>query len=130
MQDQLEHLRALADESRLDIMLFLLHTGGKDGQPLSYTVSEIAERFKISMSTVSHHLQELKRVGIVRMERHGKERVYQADLDYMISQVEAIHKRLIQKREMIRQGIPGCPTELLVEFLTKNKPVGSTEATN
>jgi hypothetical protein len=63
------------------------------------------------------------------MERNGKERVYQADLDYVISQVEALYTRLLQKRELLKKGISGCPTELLVEFLTKNKPEGSTEAT-
>jgi DNA-binding transcriptional ArsR family regulator len=120
MREQVGTLRAFADESRMDIFLFLMHRGTTNGEMGSFTVSEIAERMQISLSTVSHHLQELKRVGLLKVERQGKERYYRVDLDYLIDIVENLYQKLLKKRELIQQGIPGCPTELLVEFVTKN----------
>ncbi len=117
MRESAEFLRALTDESRLDIYIFLQHSNPQNGQLPSYTVSEIAERFNISMSTVSHHLQELKRVGIVRMERQGKERYYQIDLDYMIERLGQMYGRLLAKREMLSRGISGCPMDIQKEML-------------
>lgn len=120
MREQVGTLRAFADESRMDIFLFLMHRGTTNGEMGSFTVSEIAERMQISLSTVSHHLQELKRVGLLKVERQGKERYYRVDLDYLIDIVGNLYQKLLKKRELIKQGIPGCPTELLVEFVTKN----------
>jgi DNA-binding transcriptional ArsR family regulator len=119
MRETTEFLRALTDESRLDIYIFLQHSNPQNGQLPSYTVSEIAERFNISMSTVSHHLQELKRVGIVKVERQGKERYYQIDLDYMIARLGQLYGRLLAKREMLRQGLAGCPMDKTVEILNR-----------
>jgi len=117
MQETMEFLRGLTDESRLDIYIFLQHSGPQNGKMPSYTVSEIAERFNISMSTVSHHLQELKRVGIVSVERRGKERYYQIDLDYMIERLGQMYGRLLVKREMLRRGASGCPMDMTMDML-------------
>ena len=38
----------------------------------SYCVGELGERLSIAPSTVSHHLKELNRSGLIRMERQGK----------------------------------------------------------
>ena len=38
----------------------------------SYCVGELAEKLSISPSTVSHHLKELNRAGLINMERQGK----------------------------------------------------------
>jgi len=117
MQETMEFLRGLTDESRLDIYIFLQHSGPQNGKMPSYTVSEIAERFNISMSTVSHHLQELKRVGIVSVERRGKERYYQIDLDHMIERLGQLYGRLLVKREMLRRGAAGCPMDMTMDML-------------
>src|SRR5690349_12105463 len=85
MQSHVEFMRAYGDETRSDILILLNYVGAPNWQLPSYTVSEIAERVRllqkndISLSTVSHHLQELKRLGIVQVERSGKERYYQLD---------------------------------------------------
>jgi len=34
-------------------------------------VTEIAERFSLAQSTVSHHLKELYNAGLIKMEREG-----------------------------------------------------------
>jgi DNA-binding transcriptional ArsR family regulator len=96
-----------------------MHRGTDEGELASFTVSEIGERFNISLSTVSHHLQELKRVGLLKMERRGKERYYQVDIDNIIEQVGILYQRLLKKRELIRQGIQVCPQEYLVEYFNR-----------
>ncbi len=68
--------RALADESRLGIFQ-LIRERCRSGSPLSenaigQTVSEIASQFDLSLSTVSHHLKELKRAGLIECEKRGR----------------------------------------------------------
>lgn len=130
-----EFVRAFADETRMDIISFLSYTGAPDWQLRSYTVSEIAERVRmlqktdISLSTVSHHLQELKRIGIVKVERSGKERYYQLDLDHEIERVGSWYKRLLVKREMIRQRKPFCLADIEA-MLNANKEAGQDNSLN
>lgn len=38
----------------------------------SYCVGELGERLSIAPSTVSHHLKELNRAGLIKMKRQGK----------------------------------------------------------
>jgi DNA-binding transcriptional ArsR family regulator len=61
--------RAIANESRLKILLLLIEIGSKH-------VSEIAEELDLSVSNVSHHMSKLDDLGFVRRERHGKEVYY------------------------------------------------------
>lgn len=109
IKEHADFLRAYSDESRLDIIIFLLHSPDGSGKLPSYSVSEIATRFHISMSTVSHHLQELRRVGVVKMERRGKERYYQLDLDYIIERVGGWYQRLLERRDRLQNGTNVCP---------------------
>jgi DNA-binding transcriptional ArsR family regulator len=60
-------LRALADPTRLKIMLML---EGKDR-----TVGEIVDFFELSQPTISRHLQSLTVAGLVRRQKKGQ-RVY------------------------------------------------------
>jgi DNA-binding transcriptional ArsR family regulator len=55
--------RALSDENRLRILLFL-NEGKK-------SVSQIVEALNLSQPLVSHHLRELKRTLLVEVERKG-----------------------------------------------------------
>jgi ArsR family transcriptional regulator, zinc-responsive transcriptional repressor len=56
-------VRSLSDENRLRILLTL--SNGKK------TVSKIVEEVDLSQSLVSHHLKELRRSLVVRIERKG-----------------------------------------------------------
>lgn len=67
-QIDVEVLKALADETRLEI-LDLLGLG-------EMNVNEIASHHRISRPTISHHLQILKRAGIVSSRKDGKEIYY------------------------------------------------------
>lgn len=55
--------KSLADENRLRILLWL--GNGKK------SVSRIAEELNLSQPLVSHHLRELKRSLLVKVERRG-----------------------------------------------------------
>ena len=68
--------KALSDPNRLAILELLRKEcggscrleGGEDGS----TVSAIAERFDIALSTVSHHLKELKNCGLIDCVKRGQ----------------------------------------------------------
>src|SRR5216683_6426965 len=60
------YYRALGDTNRLRIVQILVTEGE---QP----VSELARRLRISQPLMSWHLHRLRRAGIVRMERMGRE---------------------------------------------------------
>ena len=68
MKDELEILKALADETRLKIVKFLL-----DGEKC---VCEIFPKVKRTQSTVSIHLNDLKKVGILKSRREGQKIYY------------------------------------------------------
>jgi biotin operon repressor len=73
MEDLIETYKALADETRLRILGLVAerpHTGW-----------QLAEALRVSQPVVSHHVEKLKRAGLVREVREGKERVYGLNRD-------------------------------------------------
>lgn len=65
---------ALGHESRLAILQFLVECGpeGADASTMSAALS-------IPWTTLSHHLDHLKRTGLVRAEREGRRLVHTAE---------------------------------------------------
>ena len=69
--------KALWDENRLAIFQLLRErcAGGcevsEDGA--NRTVTEIAKDFDLALSTVSHHLKELRNAGLIICEKRGKQ---------------------------------------------------------
>ena len=59
-----DRLRALADADRLRIVQML-----RNGER---TVSQIAARVELKLAMASHHLQILKRAGIVEAQKKGR----------------------------------------------------------
>lgn len=88
----IELLRAMADETRQEILRHLCTPGA--GQMKAYSVTEIAEQVSLSASTVSHHLQTLRRSGLVEVERHGKERRYSIKLGLLRQSVTQFYDLL------------------------------------
>jgi biotin operon repressor len=73
MEDLIETYKALADETRLRILGLVAerpHTGW-----------QLAEALRASQPVVSHHVEKLKRAGLLREVREGKERVYGLNRD-------------------------------------------------
>ena len=65
-------LKALASETRQQILFQFV-----DGRPR--TVSEVAQAAGLVISTVSEHLSQMRRAGIVQATREGKEVYYCPD---------------------------------------------------
>jgi len=68
--------KALGDESRMRIFQSLRVRCGAgcqvDDAGAARTVSEIAREFDLALSTVSHHIKELRNAGLVRCERRAQ----------------------------------------------------------
>jgi len=75
-------LKALADETRLDILKLL---GNKE-----MNVNEIAQNSRVSRPTISHHLQIMKRARIVEARKEGKETFYSVNNYVLTSLAQSI----------------------------------------
>ena len=66
-------LKALANDNRMAIFEYLRRQEVSVLKaPDCPSVGEIASEFDLALSTVSHHLKELYRAGLIRCERRGK----------------------------------------------------------
>lgn len=72
-----EILSALGDEMRQHLILVMMESGSCSG----LRVNEIAEKTNLSRPAVSHHLQILKRAGLVKVRREGTKNFYYFDAD-------------------------------------------------
>ena len=68
--------RALGDPNRLAIFKLVrsccAEDSGLSSDELRNSVTQIAKQFDLSLSTVSHHLKELRHAGLIRCERRGQ----------------------------------------------------------
>lgn len=62
---QLAHLKAVADETRLTLLLTLLHAEE------AVCVCNLLPGVSVGQATVSHHLKVLREAGLVAVERRG-----------------------------------------------------------
>jgi DNA-binding transcriptional ArsR family regulator len=72
-----EVFKALANPNRLQIFLRLISccppgTKCSSEAAVRRCVGELGQDLEIDPSTVSHHLKELRRAGLIRVERRGK----------------------------------------------------------
>ncbi len=72
-----EVFKALANPNRLRIFLRLISccppgTKCSSEEAVRRCVGELGQDLEIDPSTVSHHLKELRRAGLIRVERRGK----------------------------------------------------------
>lgn len=77
-KDAVEALSALAQESRLDIFRLLVRKG-----PQGLSPGELSEAMEIPPATMSFHLKELSRAGLLTSRREGRSIIYSADFDGM-----------------------------------------------
>ena len=76
--------KSLADENRLRILL-CLGTGKK-------SVSHIVEELNLSQPLVSHHLKELRRALLVKLERKGPFIFYEMTNPGIVEILEALNR--------------------------------------
>lgn len=79
VSDLVKIFKALSDESRLAIFQLIrercggcFRVSGEQAPVRGSSVSEIAEPFDLALSTVSHHLKELKHAGLINCKRQGQ----------------------------------------------------------
>ena len=77
IEDLARVFRALGDPSRLAIYE-VIRRGCADGEghsdeELRRNIGDIAGEFELSLSTVSHHIKELRNAGLIRCERRGQQ---------------------------------------------------------
>jgi ArsR family transcriptional regulator len=70
-------LAALAHETRLAIFRRLVRTG-----PAGESAGELARQFEVPPQTLSFHLKELVRAGLLRARRDGRHIYYAPDFDH------------------------------------------------
>ena len=75
-------LSALAQESRLAVFRLLVQRG-----PEGLPAGEIAARLKVPQATMSFHLKELSRAGLLRSRQEGRFIYYAPDFKAMQSLV-------------------------------------------
>jgi ArsR family transcriptional regulator len=76
--DVIESLAALAQESRLAIFRMLVKRG-----PEGFTPTQLGEKLNVSSPTLSFHLKELQRAGLVDVRRDGRFLYYRPNFTHM-----------------------------------------------
>jgi ArsR family transcriptional regulator len=89
--------KALSDENRLAIFQ-LIREGCSPDRPLTEAqvggyVSEIAQHFDLALSTVSHHLKELRNARLIHCKKQGQW-VYCTPNQGVIQEIEAFLQRV------------------------------------
>ena len=88
--------KALSDPNRLKILQLLRECCGPGGCRLSQednnnSISKVADQFDLALSTVSHHIKELRRAGLIVCEKRGQT-VYCVPNESVLEQVEEFAK--------------------------------------
>ena len=89
--------KALGDPTRLAIFELVREVGdfdkGHAPGEIDGSISRIASRFDLSLSTVSHHIKELRRAGLIRCERRGQSIFCSAEPDVLAEVAQFLVRR-------------------------------------
>lgn len=99
-----EMFKALSNPHRLSIFLSLVDCCPRAERTVSPDearryVGELGEKLDIAPSTVSHHIKELRRAGLIRVERRGKNILCWADKDALRAMVQLLGGEMFERRE-------------------------------
>lgn len=92
-------LAALAHETRIEVFRLLVRAG-----PGGLAAGAIGNGLDIAAPTLSFHLKELTRAGLVTAERRGRSRIYRADYP-------AMSDLLTFLTEKCCEGVAACAPE-------------------
>jgi ArsR family transcriptional regulator len=96
----LTRLSAIAHETRLAIFRLLVQQG-PDGMP----AGEIAQRLAVAPPTLSFHLKELERAGLIWATRKQRQIIYAADYAGMRALIDFIMRDCCQGHPELCGGI-------------------------
>lgn len=74
--DAISSLAALAHETRMDVFKLLVTAASPDPEAGGLPAGEISGRLSLPAPTLSFHLKELTRAGLVSGERRGRSIIY------------------------------------------------------
>jgi DNA-binding transcriptional ArsR family regulator len=91
-EEVVDALAALAQPSRLELFRVLVRRG-----PAGLAAGQIAARLGIPATTLSFHLAQLSRAGLLRSRRDGRSIVYAADYERMNALLEFLGQNCCQE---------------------------------
>jgi ArsR family transcriptional regulator, arsenate/arsenite/antimonite-responsive transcriptional repressor len=99
LEDYAEAFKALSNPNRLAIFLHLLWCCPPGGlcnfdEEKGKCVGEVGRRLDIAPSTISHHLKELRRSGLIHMEKKGKFTECRVDMEVVTVLADLLTRRL------------------------------------
>lgn len=92
----LDFLKALADESRLNLLRIL----NED----EFTVGDLAQKINLGEPTVSHHLTRLREVGLVTLRMAGNQRYYRVN-DNGLKRFKNMVQEIEQKPSLLEPAV-------------------------
>lgn len=92
----IEAMGALAQETRLRILTFLVTKGGAGAN-----AGEIGEAVDASSSRASFHLSNLAKAGLVTSERQSRNIIYRVDFDAMAGMIGYLVKDCCESNEKV-----------------------------
>jgi len=110
-RDAIEALSALAQETRLAIFRLLVRQG-----PDGMAAGTIGERLDIPAPTLSFHLAQLSRAGLVGSRRDGRSILYAADYRGMNALLAYLTEDCCQGRPELCIGGACGPTPAIVDM--------------
>jgi len=84
--DYIKFFRALANEERLEIIKLLKKNDEMAAQ-------EVERHFYLEQSTTSHHLNTLRRAGIAKARKEGRNIYYSIDNESFETALNTFHKK-------------------------------------
>ena len=100
MENTAQLLKAIADETRLELVNLLLHR--------NYCVGVLARRLELSEAAVSQHLKILREAGFLTGEKHGYFMHYHVNKDALLALAAVFEDMAEIKREPCDPENEGC----------------------
>jgi len=89
--DAAQKLAALAHEARLNIYRYLVRIG-----PDGASAGDIAQDCEITASTLSHHLNQMRHVGLIERRRESRSLIYSASFSNMTALINFLSEECCQ----------------------------------
>ena len=96
--DAVEAFAALAQETRLDVFRLLVKAHDPDPAKGGLPAGEIASRMGIAPATLSFHLKELARAGLLVSRKEGRSIIYRAQFETVAVLADFLLKDCCQGR--------------------------------